>query len=258
MDKVFPMHLWDRLLHQAVITLNMLQTSRINPKLSASTHIDGQYDYNRAPMAPPGTRIIAHETPNIRRTWAPHGQDGWYIGLALEQYRCYTVYITKKISERVVETVEFFSTEVPLIYIIKGIGNSGIQTIDSCTTQPATGRTIMSGMRRTNARYRATSSNLRECATDTQIGGDSPLVEIDDNDTPSRVQIEISPPGVVNEATPLRMMQPTVTHITTPNSYGGLSSIPFISVAPTPSYYMIRRSAHQQNLSNDMLAQTVQ
>jgi hypothetical protein len=80
------MHLWDRLLPQAVITLNMLRTSRINPKISASTHIDGQYDYNRAPMAPPGTRIIAHEKPSRRRTWAPHGQYGWYIGPALEHY----------------------------------------------------------------------------------------------------------------------------------------------------------------------------
>jgi hypothetical protein len=66
--KSFPMHLWDRLLPHAVITLNMLRTSRINPKLSAATHIYGQYDFNRAPMAPPGTRIIAHETPNRRRT----------------------------------------------------------------------------------------------------------------------------------------------------------------------------------------------
>jgi hypothetical protein len=74
-DKAFPMHLWDRLLPQAVITLNILRISWINPKLSASTHIDGQYDYNRIPMAPPETRIIAHETPNHRRTWAPHGQD---------------------------------------------------------------------------------------------------------------------------------------------------------------------------------------
>jgi hypothetical protein len=81
-DKEFPMHCWYRLLPQAVITLNMLRISQINPKLSASTHLDGQYDYNRAPMAPPGTRIIAHETPNRRRTWAPHGQDGWYIGPA--------------------------------------------------------------------------------------------------------------------------------------------------------------------------------
>jgi hypothetical protein len=108
------MHLWDRLLPQAVITLNMLRISRINPKLSASTHIDGQYDYNKAPMAPPGTRIIAHETLNLRRTCAPHGQDGWYIGPALEHYRCYDVYISKTRSERVVETVDFFPTEIPL------------------------------------------------------------------------------------------------------------------------------------------------
>jgi hypothetical protein len=65
-EKSFPMHLWDRLLPQAVITLNMLRTSRINPKLSAATYIFGQYDFNRAPMAPPGTIIIAHETPNRR------------------------------------------------------------------------------------------------------------------------------------------------------------------------------------------------
>jgi hypothetical protein len=43
-DKYFPMHLWDRILPQAVITLNMLRTSRINPKLSAATHIFGQHD----------------------------------------------------------------------------------------------------------------------------------------------------------------------------------------------------------------------
>jgi hypothetical protein len=84
----------------------MLRTSRINPKLSAATHLFGQYNFNRAPMAPPGTRIIAHETPGRRRTWAPHGQDGWYIGPALEHYRCYTVYI-KKGTNRTVETVEF-------------------------------------------------------------------------------------------------------------------------------------------------------
>jgi hypothetical protein len=106
-DKSFPMHLWDRLLPQAVITLNMLRTSRINTKLLAATHIFGQYDFNRAPMAPPGTRIIAHKAPSRRRTWAPHGQEGWYIGPALEHYRCYMVSITKTRGDRIVETVEF-------------------------------------------------------------------------------------------------------------------------------------------------------
>jgi hypothetical protein len=59
-------------------------------------------------MAPPVTRIIAHETPNHRSTWAPHGLDGWYLGPALEHYRCFTVHITKTRGDRIVETVDFF------------------------------------------------------------------------------------------------------------------------------------------------------
>jgi hypothetical protein len=42
-EKSFPMHFWDILLNQAVITLNILRTSRINTKLQASTHIDVQH-----------------------------------------------------------------------------------------------------------------------------------------------------------------------------------------------------------------------
>jgi hypothetical protein len=65
-------------------------------------------------MAPPGTRIFAHETPGKRIPWAPHEQDGWYIVPALEHYRCYTVYITKTRSNRIVETVEFFPHKLEL------------------------------------------------------------------------------------------------------------------------------------------------
>jgi hypothetical protein len=109
MDKVFPVHLWDRLLPQAILTLNMLRTSIINPKISAATHLDGHYEYNRSPMAPTCTRIIAHETPNDRRTCPPHGQDGWYIGPDLEHYKCYRVYINKTRSETVVEKEDVFT-----------------------------------------------------------------------------------------------------------------------------------------------------
>jgi hypothetical protein len=38
-DKNFPLHLWDRILPQAITTLNLLQTSRLNPRLSAEEHI---------------------------------------------------------------------------------------------------------------------------------------------------------------------------------------------------------------------------
>jgi hypothetical protein len=127
-------------------------------------------------MAPIVTKIIAHETPNRRRIWAPHGQYGCFIGPALDHYRCYTVYIAKTRSERVVETVECFPhRSTTVIYIIKGSGNSGSNKIDSCTTQPANGHTILSGRRQTNDRSHATSSNLRGCAVDAQIGCNLPL-----------------------------------------------------------------------------------
>jgi hypothetical protein len=65
------------------------------------------YFLNSHIMAPV-TRIIANEAPSRRRTWAPHGQDGWYIGPASEHYQCYTVYITNTRSNRIMETVDFF------------------------------------------------------------------------------------------------------------------------------------------------------
>jgi hypothetical protein len=56
----FPMHLWDRLLPQAEITLNLLRTSRLHPQLSAAAHYHGLVDYNKTAFAPPGCKIIAH------------------------------------------------------------------------------------------------------------------------------------------------------------------------------------------------------
>jgi hypothetical protein len=46
-DTQFPIHLWDRLIPQAVITLNLLRQSRINPKLSAHAQLNDLFDYNK-------------------------------------------------------------------------------------------------------------------------------------------------------------------------------------------------------------------
>ena len=37
-------------------------------------------------MAPPGTKIIAHEKPSQQATWSKHGVAVWYISPALEHY----------------------------------------------------------------------------------------------------------------------------------------------------------------------------
>jgi hypothetical protein len=60
-DPTFPLHLWDRLLPQAEITLNLLRTSRLHPQLSAAAHFHGLVDYNKTAFASPGCKIIAHE-----------------------------------------------------------------------------------------------------------------------------------------------------------------------------------------------------
>ena len=109
-DPNFPLSNWCRLLPQAELTLNLLRPSRLNPKLSAYAQLEGAFDFNRTPLAPPGTRVIVHEKPTQRRTWAPHGIDGWYIGPALDHYQCYRVWIPSTHAERIADTIQFFPT----------------------------------------------------------------------------------------------------------------------------------------------------
>jgi hypothetical protein len=109
-DPNFRLKLWDKILPQATITLNLLRKSRINPRMSTYAQLNGYFDFNRTPLAPPGTRIKAHEKPYQRASWDPPGLDGHYLGPALDHYRCYQVHITKAKGTRIVDTVEFFPT----------------------------------------------------------------------------------------------------------------------------------------------------
>ena len=113
-DKHFPLHLWDQLLVQAELTLNLLRGSRINPKLSAWAQVNGTYDYNRVPLAPPGCRVLVHAKPQHRTTWAPHALDGWYVGPAVDSYRCYRIWMWDTRSIRICDTVSWFPTKVHL------------------------------------------------------------------------------------------------------------------------------------------------
>jgi hypothetical protein len=108
------MHLWCELFPQATLTLNLLRTSRINPTISSATQLFGQFDVNRTLLAPPGTRAVARVKPKSRRTWAPHGEDAWYVGPVLDHYRCYRVWMVATNRTRIVDTVEFFPQHVKM------------------------------------------------------------------------------------------------------------------------------------------------
>ena len=51
-DNSFPIRLWDKLLPQVILTLNLLQQSNVAPTVSAYAYIDGPFDYNATPLAP--------------------------------------------------------------------------------------------------------------------------------------------------------------------------------------------------------------
>jgi hypothetical protein len=65
-------------------------------------------DYNATPLGPPGTRVLVHDKPSNRNSWAPHGQDAWYIGPALDHYQCYNVWMWDTRREREPDTLTWF------------------------------------------------------------------------------------------------------------------------------------------------------
>jgi hypothetical protein len=67
-DPNFPMHLWDKTIPQAELTLNLLRHSRINPTLSAWEQIHGTFESKHMPD-PPNDRL-GRRTPLMLGMWA--------------------------------------------------------------------------------------------------------------------------------------------------------------------------------------------
>lgn len=108
-DKDFPMQLWDRLIPQAVLTVNLLQKASANPAISAYKYINEKHDYSKLPLAPLCCAVQIHEGPARRLKWAPHSVVGWYLGTSKEHYRCHLIFVKKMHSERISDTVVFAS-----------------------------------------------------------------------------------------------------------------------------------------------------
>ena len=103
----FPLSLWDRLLPQAELTLNLLRKSNANPRLSAYAFLCGSFDYNKMPLAPLGCKVQVHEKADQRGSWAFHSVDGWYLGTSDEHYRTHICHVKDTRSDRLCDTVQF-------------------------------------------------------------------------------------------------------------------------------------------------------
>ena len=56
----FPASYWDKLLPQALITLNLLHSSRRNPSLSAYVAIYGNFDFNATLLDSHEVKVVVH------------------------------------------------------------------------------------------------------------------------------------------------------------------------------------------------------
>ena len=101
---------WDLLIPHVEHTLNLLRPSKINPRISAYTMVDGHYDYLKNPIAPVGCKVVVHERPMNRGSWSDRGTDGFFLRMAPNHYRNFTCYIPSTKGIRTSNTVEFFPT----------------------------------------------------------------------------------------------------------------------------------------------------
>eukprot|EP00957_Ditylum_brightwellii_P059911 4548719-Ditylum_brightwellii.AAC.1 len=113
-DQKFPLREWDKLLDQAIIMLNLLWTSHINPNLSMHAYIFGSYNFNKCLLVPLGNRVVLHQKPGQRESWEYHGYNTWCIGPSKQHYQCFKYWVLDTGSEADANTLMMIPTTVPI------------------------------------------------------------------------------------------------------------------------------------------------
>ena len=81
----FAMYQWDCII-ECRMTLNMLQRSCINPKLSDYMQMFGVFNYNAIPLLSIGTKAFIYKRPKQRGIFTDHGKTSFVIGPVMEHY----------------------------------------------------------------------------------------------------------------------------------------------------------------------------
>ena len=77
LDPNCPLQLWCQFIEQGQDTLNMWITSRINNRLSAYAILDGQFEFDKTPLALVGTKALVFLDPKKRTSLNTHAVDAW-------------------------------------------------------------------------------------------------------------------------------------------------------------------------------------
>jgi hypothetical protein len=75
--------------------------------MSAWEFFQGSFDFNKTPLCPVGCRVLIHAKPATRRSWDFCAKQGFFIGPALNSYRCFKLVKSDTMSQVISDTVEF-------------------------------------------------------------------------------------------------------------------------------------------------------
>eukprot|EP00957_Ditylum_brightwellii_P182958 13935692-Ditylum_brightwellii.AAC.3 len=96
-----------RLIPQANLMLNLLHMCLQNLSLSAQEAMHGSFHFEFTPMAPTGTKYYIHIKSCKCASWGFHAEDAWYVGPALNYYRCYNVVMKEKTAQCITDNIKF-------------------------------------------------------------------------------------------------------------------------------------------------------
>ena len=99
--------MWDNMLIQTELTLNLLRQATLNPRISTWEYFNNPFDYTATPLGTVGCIIIIHNKSNKQRSWYQRGHEGFNVGLGLKHYRCFQAIDRKTKRLIITDTVEF-------------------------------------------------------------------------------------------------------------------------------------------------------
>ena len=107
-ERSFPRSLWDTLLPQLELKLNLLLQSTLAPDISAWEYYNGHINYNATSFSRIGCKVAIHNKAGLRKTWYLRAQEGSSIDSALHHYHCHTVVDTTTKAVLISDTVNFY------------------------------------------------------------------------------------------------------------------------------------------------------
>ncbi len=104
MDPCFPISLCCKLIPQAVLKLNLVQSSSMCPNVSAYAFMHVQFNYNVIHLGPLSCVVQVYRTFHRQKTWNKPCVYDWYLGTLPKHYQCHIIWNTKTKAEQIIST----------------------------------------------------------------------------------------------------------------------------------------------------------